>query len=206
MNTIEEVLEFVEEEDVKFIKLAFFDIFGHQKNISIPPEELYKAFKEGISFDGSAVTGFNDEVKSDLFLHPDPKTVRVLPWRSLNGLVISMYCDIRYPDETPYEKDSRYILKQAIERAKRLGITVDFGTEYEFYLFKLDEQGNNTNIPLDRAGYMDIAPDDQGEDVRKEICMTLRDMNIQPEASHHEEGPGQNEIDFRYSHALEAAE
>lgn len=203
---INQVLEYVEEQDVKFIRLSFCDVFGKQKNVSILPDELPKAFKEGISIDGSAIDGFMDEKNSDLFLYPDPDTCSILPWRSMEGSVIRMECQIKYPDETPFERDCRYILKKAIRKAKEKGITFVFGTEFEFYLFKLDENENNTYIPLDQGGYMDVSPEDKGEDVRREICFTLSDMGIQPEASHHEEGPGQNEIDFRYSTALRAAD
>lgn len=203
---IDQVLEYVEEQDVKFIRLSFCDVFGKQKNVSILPDELPKAFKEGISIDGSAIDGFMDEKNSDLFLYPDPDTCSILPWRSMEGAVIRMECQIKYPDETSFERDCRYILKKAIRKAKEKGITFVFGTEFEFYLFKLDENENNTYIPLDQGGYMDVSPEDKGEDVRREICFTLSDMGIQPEASHHEEGPGQNEIDFRYSTALRAAD
>ena len=203
---IDQVLEYVEEQDVKFIRLSFCDVFGKQKNVSILPDELPKAFKEGISIDGSAIDGFMDEKNSDLFLYPDPDTCSILPWRSMEGAVIRMECQIKYPDETPFERDCRYILKKAIRKAKEKGITFVFGTEFEFYLFKLDENENNTYIPLDQGGYMDVSPEDKGEDVRREICFTLSDTGIQPEASHHEEGPGQNEIDFRYSTALRAAD
>ena len=206
MFSYDEVLTFAHQEDVKFIRLTFFDVFGRQKNISIMPEELERAFKEGISFDASAIAGFGDEVKSDLFLHPDPATLSILPWRPTNGRVARMYCDIRYPDGTLLEKDSRLILKNAMQVAKEKGISVYFGPEIEFYLFKTDENGDATTIPFDYAGYMDIAPKDKGENIRREICFTLIDMGIRPEASHHEEGPGQNEIDFRYSDALTSAD
>lgn len=202
----EDVETFIKEENVKFIRLAFFDVFGVQKNISILPQELKRAFSEGISFDASAIAGFGDTAKSDLFLKPDPSTLVVLPWRPMDGRVVRMYCDIMYPDGTQFEKDCRLILKQAVGEAAAEGIHVDFGAEVEFYLFQQDEHGMPTDIPFDRAGYMDVAPKDRGEDVRREICFTLIDMGIQPEASHHEEGPGQNEIDFRYSDALSAAD
>lgn len=206
MYSYDKVVKFVHEEDVKFIRLAFFDVFGVQKNISIMPGELLRAFTDGISFDASAVVGFGDEVKSDLFLYPDPETLSILPWRPANGRVARMYCDIRYPDGTLFEKDSRLILKNAVKYAKDRGITVNFGSEVEFYLFRTDEKGDPTKQPFDYAGYMDIAPEDRGENVRREICFTLIEMGIQPEASHHEEGPGQNEIDFHYSDALTAAD
>mgnify|MGYP003300078112 FL=1 len=204
--TYEDVIEFCEEQDVRFIRLSYFDIYGIQKNVSVLPSELKRAFTEGISFDASAIDGFLDEVHSDLFLYPDPNTMSILPWRSMDGSVIRMYCDIKYPDGTPFERDVRYILKKAVNKAKEMGISVNFGSEFEFYLFKQDENGENTYIPLDQAGYMDIAPLDKGENVRREICLTLSEMGIDPEVSHHEMGHGQNEIDFRYSSALQAAD
>lgn len=204
--TYEDVLNFCEEQDVRFIRLSYFDIYGMQKNVSVLPTELKRAFVEGISFDASAVDGFLDEVHSDLFLYPDPNTMTILPWRSMDGSVIRMYCDVKYPDGTVFERDARYILKKAVKKAKEQGITINFGSEFEFYLFKQDENGNNTYIPLDQGGYMDIAPLDKGENIRREICLTLSEMGIDPEVSHHEMGPGQNEIDFRYSTALQAAD
>lgn len=204
--TADEVFDFVEQEDVKFIRLAFCDIYGRQKNISIMPEELKRAFSDGISFDASAVRGFGSEVKSDLLLFPIPSTFNVLPWRPTRGKVVRMFCDIRRPDGSPFEKDPRRILKDAVKKAAEKGISVNFGSEFEFYLFKTDTDGNSTKIPFDNAGYMDVAPDDKGENIRREICLSLYDMGIRPESSHHEEGPGQNEIDFRYSDPIAAAD
>lgn len=204
--TAEEVYEFVRQEDVKFIRLAFCDIHGKQKNISIMPDELERAFSDGISLDGSAIGGFCGEEKSDLFLFPIPSTLSILPWRPAHGKVVRMFCHIRYPDGTPFARDSRLILEKAVAKAAERGVTVNVGPEYEFYLFKTDENGERTTEPFDKAGYMDVAPDDKGENVRREICLTLLDMGMHPESSHHEEGPGQNEIDFRYSDAMSAAD
>lgn len=202
----EEVMQYVREEDVKFIRLAFTDIFGKPKNIAIMAEELKRAFAHGIAIDGSAIAGFGGEVRSDLFLHPDPATLAVLPWRPEHGRVVRLLCSIRYPDGRPFESDTRYILMQAIEAAKKKGLSFSFGAEMEFYLMHQDEYGGPTKIPQDQASYMDIAPDDKGENVRREICLTLEQMGIRPESSHHEEGPGQNEIVCRYSEALSAAD
>ena len=202
----EEVMQYVREDDVKFIRLAFCDVFGNQKNISIMPEELPRAFEYGIAFDASAIAGFGDETYSDLLLHPDPSTLAQLPWRPEHGKVVRMFSAVTYPDGTPFECDTRSILKKAVEEAARAGYAFSFGSEQEFYLFELDENGRPTKIPYDRAGYMDIAPEDRGENIRREICLTLEQMGIRPESSHHEEGPGQNEIDFRYSDALTAAD
>ena len=149
----QEVLSYVNEEDVKFIRLAFFDISGKQKNVSIMAGELERAFTEGISFDASAVNGFQEANSSDLYLHPDASTLCVLPWRPSSGKVVRMFCDIKYPDGRPYEKDCRFMLKTAVEKAKKqYGLDFRFGTEFEFYLFKLDESGEPTKIPFDNAG------------------------------------------------------
>jgi glutamine synthetase len=204
--TKDEIIQYVSEEDVKFIRLAFCDVFGVQKNIAIMPEELPRAFEYGIAIDASAIRGFGDVVNSDLLLHPDPDTLAELAWRPETGKVVRMYADITYPDCTPFECDTRTLLKQAIKTAELQGYTFAFGEEQEFYLFKLDDIDNRTYEPYDNAGYMDIAPEDRGENIRREICLTLEKMGIHPERSHHEEGPGQNEIDFRYSDPLTAAD
>ncbi len=201
-----EVLQYVREEDVKFIRLAFCDVFGRQKNISIMPEELPRAFEHGIAFDASAIAGFGDEARSDLLLHPDPQTLAVLPWRPEHGKVVRMFSGITYTDNKPFECDTRALLQNAIAQAEAAGYAFAFGAEQEFYLFRLDENGKPTAEPYDEAGYMDMAPEDRGENIRREICLTLEQMGIHPERSHHEEGPGQNEIDFRYSDALTAAD
>ena len=202
----QEVMQYVQEEDVKFIRLAFCDVFGKQKNISIMPEELPRAFEYGIAIDASAIEGFGDETHSDLLLHPDADTLMPLPWRPEHGRVVRMFCTISYPDGRIFECDSRSILKQAIQDAEKAGFQFFFGAEQEFYLFNLDDNGNPTKEPYDNAGYMDIAPEDKGENIRREVCLTLEQMGIRPESSHHEEGPGQNEIDFRYSSPLAAAD
>ena len=204
--TKDEIIQYVSEEDVKFIRLAFCDVFGVQKNIAIMPEELPRAFEYGIAIDASAIRGFGDVVNSDLLLHPDPDTLAELAWRPETGKVVRMYADITYPDGTPFECDTRTLLKQAIKTAELQGYAFAFGEEQEFYLFKLDDIDNRTYEPYDNAGYMDIAPEDRGENIRREICLTLEKMGIHPERSHHEEGPGQNEIDFRYSDPLTAAD
>lgn len=204
--SISEVMQYVKEEEVKFIRLAFCDVFGRQKNIAVMPGELQRAFDKGIAFDASAIAGFGGEVRSDLFLRPDPSTLSRLPWRPENGRVVRMFCDITRPDGSAFEADTRGILKKSDEDAKKAGYSFFFGAEMEFYLLKLDADGKPTAEPYDEAGYMDIAPDDKGENVRREICLTLEQMGIRPESSHHEEGPGQNEIDFRFSDPLSAAD
>lgn len=202
----QEVKQYVQEEGVKFIRLAFCDVYGEQRNIAIMPGELERAFHYGIAIDASAIAGFGDESRSDLLLHPDAETLMMLPWRPEHGRVVRMFCSVSYPDGTPFECDTRALLKQAVAEAEQAGFRFSFGAEQEFYLFKLDEAGEPTTIPYDKAGYMDAAPEDKGENIRREICLTLEQMGIRPESSHHEQGPGQNEIDFRYSDALSAAD
>ena len=139
MYTRSEVLEFIEEEDVKFIRLAFFDLKGKQKNISIMPTELERAFEHGIPFDASAIDGFEGPEKSELYLLPDPSTLAIIPWRPATGKVVRMFCNIFNSDGTPYLKDSRTILQNACKKLKdECGIEMMIGTEVEFYLFKLD--------------------------------------------------------------------
>lgn len=205
-TSVNDILEFVEENDVKFIRLAFCDLFGTMKNVSIMPSELRRAFEQGISFDASAIKGFTDVTQSDLFLHPVPSTLMMLPWRPQQGRVIRFLCDIRNPDGTSFQGDSRSILKKAVERCSDKGYTCGIGSECEFYLFRTDENGEPTLFTHDRGGYFDISPIDKGENIRREICLCLAEMGIHPETSHHEQGPGQNEIDFQYSTPLIAAD
>lgn len=204
--TPNDVLQYVQEEDVKFIRLAFCDVFGKQKNISIMPGELPRAFADGIAIDSSAVAGFGGEVLSDLLLFPDPATISLLPWRPEHGRVVRMFCALRCPDGSPFRMDCRALLRDAVADASERGISFSFGSETEFYLFKRDLEGNPTKEPQDHASYMDIAPEDRGENIRREICLTLEQMGIQPERSHHEQGPGQNEVDFHYADPLTAAD
>ncbi|MCR4759895.1 MAG: glutamine synthetase family protein [Oscillospiraceae bacterium] len=201
-----EAAELIESSDIKFVRLAFCDVFGVQKNISVQASELERAFLQGIAFDASSIAGFRDPSHSDLFLFPDPETMTLLPWRPSRGGVARFFCEIRNPDGSPFSADCRKFLADTEHLLAEHDLRCDVGAECEFYLFKLDENGNPTDIPIDRAGYFDIAPADCCENVRREICQTLEAMGIQPERSHHEQGPGQNEIDFRYSNALSAAD
>ena len=205
-STAKDVLAFIKENDVKFIRLSFCDLFGIQKNMAIMADELEAAFENGVSFDAHAVKGFKDVTDSDLFLYPDPVTLNVLPWRPGPGRVVRFYCDIKNPDGTVFSNDGRAILKNVTARADKMGYTCKVGAECEFYLFKTDDKGEPTLTPFDRGGYMDLLPLDKCENIRREICLTLAEMRMQPETSHHEQGPGQNEIDFKFSNALEAAD
>jgi len=204
--TVNEVLQFAVDNDIKFVKLAFCNLMGVQKNISIVAEELPRAFESGISFDASAVTGFGSAEQSDLLLIPDPTTLSILPWRPQQGRVARLFCDVRRTDGSPFEVDGRQIVRRAEERAARMGFQCQIGSECEFYLFEMDEKGQPTHTPHDDAGYCDVAPADRAENVRRDICLTLEQMGIEPESSHHEQGPGQNEVDFRYAPPLIAAD
>ena len=207
MNTTAgEVLQFVRENDVKFIRLAFCDPFGTQKNIAIMPDQLPGAFEHGICFDASAIQAFRNVTQSDLLLFPDPATLTVLPWRPGPGRVVRFYCDIRNPDGSAFAHDSRYLLKRVIGQYEKLGYACKIGAECEFYLFQTDETGEPTTVTLDKGGYLDIAPLDKGENIRREIALCLEEMGIRVESSHHEQGPGQNEIDFQFSDALSTAD
>ena len=204
--SLEEIMEYIEEEDAKFIRLAFRDAFGVQKNISILPSEVKKAFEGGIAINARAIAGFEGSEDSNLYLLPDSSTLSILPWRPDSGRVIRMFCDVVTSDGKPFEADTRAILKKAVAKAEEAGIDFRFGSESEFYLFKKDDEGNPTHTPYDEEGYLDIAPLDRGENIRREICLTIEQMGLSPERSHHERGPGQNEIDFHYGKPLKAAD
>ena len=204
--TFEDVMKYIEEEGAKFIRLAFRDAYGVQKNISVMPDELKKVFDDGASINAHNIAGFSNCPYSLLYLRPDPSTLTILPWRPDSGKVMRMFCDVYTPDGEIYEADTRAILKKAIEKADAAGIKFRFGSESEFYLFKKDDDGNPTKIPYDEAGYMDIAPADRCENIRREISLTIERMGLTPERSHHERGPGQNEIDFHYGKPLKAAD
>ncbi len=201
-----EIIEFIEENDVKFIRLSFCTPLGVQKNISVMANEIESAFKNGVSFDASAIEGFSDVTKSDLLLFPDMNTLSLLPWRPNVNSVLRFYCDIKNPDKTDYEADSRLILKNAIKELGELGFNCKIGTECEFYLFKANENEKPTLETLDSGGYFDVSPLDKGENIRREICLILEEMGLFPERSHHEQGPGQNEVDFKFSDVLTSAD
>ena len=205
-RTAQDILNFVEDNDVKFAKLTFCDIFGNQKNVSLFASELPRAFAEGVSFDGSSIAGFMNVEESDLVLWPDPDTATVLPWRPAEGRVMRMYCDITLPNGKPFEGNCRGYLQSVIKRARAMGLVCNVGCECEFYLFETDEHGTPTRIPLDIGGYFDIPPLDKGENIRREICFAIEEMGLHPEHSHHESGHGQNEIDCHHAGPLKTAD
>ncbi len=204
--TVKEVLQFIEGNDVKFVKLVFFDIFGIKKVVSIMAEGLRSAFEYGVPISADSVCGFNDAGNTELLLFPDPCTLKILTWRSQQGSVVQMLCDIRMQNGDPFDGDVRSVLKKAVQKAKTSGLNFLVGTGCEFYLFRTDENGFPTRIPYDRAGHLDAAPLDKGENVRRQICLTLEEMEITPVSSYHEAGPGQNRIDLRLSGAINAVD
>lgn len=204
MYSEREVLTFVEENDVKFVKLTFCDLFGGLKNISILADQLPRAFSNGFGIDGGAAFGLAEE--GDLFLVPDPSTLVVLPWRPQTGRVARLFCGVRRADGTPFEGDGRAILQKTCARAASEGLSFGVGSECEFYLFETDERGLPQKIPHDCAGYLDPSPMDKGENVRRDICLTLEQMGVSPVSSQHKQGPGQNEITFVTADPLRAAD
>ena len=204
--TKEDIFRMVEEEDVEFIRLQFTDIFGTLKNVAITASQLEKALNNKCMFDGSSIEGFVRIEESDMYLYPDLDTFTIFPWRPQQGKVARIICDVYCADGTPFEGDPRYILKQQLEEAKKMGYTFNVGPECEFFLFHQDENGQPTTITHEKAGYFDLGPVDLGENARRDMVLTLEDMGFEIEASHHEVAPAQHEIDFKYDEALHAAD
>lgn len=201
-----ELEEFMRENDVKFVKFAFCDVFGRQKILSVLPSLLPKAFEQGVAVDVFQIEGFQGMEEGEVFLVPDTSTLSLLPWRPSHGRVARLYCDIRTGTGEEFPLDSRKLLRDAVKYAEQRGVSVRFGAENDFYLFRTDEAGDPTELPFDSAGYMDEAPEDRGEDVRRDICLTLEDMGIEPLSSCHIGGPGQNRIAFEPGSPLECAD
>ncbi len=200
----EYVLKQVKEQNVKFIRLWFTDVLGFLKSFSILPAELEDAFDEGMGFDGSSIEGFARIEESDVIAKPDPNTFVILPWRVSDGTnVARMFCDILNPDGSPYEGDPRYVLKRNLKKAADMGYTLYVGPELEYFYFKSSEGKPQT---LDHGGYFDLTPLDAGSDLRRDTIMTLENMGIQVEYSHHEVAPSQHEIDLKYTEALNMAD
>jgi len=204
--TKEDVLKEAYEKGVKFIRLQFTDIFGVLKNIAIPIEQLEKALDGELMFDGSSIEGFVRIEESDMYLRPDPDTFVVFPWRPADGGVARLMCDVYNPDGTPFGGCPRGVLKKVLAEAAELGYTLFIGPELEFFLFHVDAEGRPTTITHDKAGYFDMTPVDLGENARRDMVLNLEQMGFEIEASHHEVAPGQHEIDFKYSDALEMAD
>ena len=200
------VLRTIEERDIRFIRLWFTDVLGYLKSVAIAPAELEGAFAEGIGFDGSAIEGFARVYESDMLAKPDPTTFTVLPWRSETPGVARMFCDILLPDGSPSVVDPRHVLKRALGRAADLGFTFYTHPEIEFYLLEGKPPAGTSPVPIDDGGYFDHTPTSVGQDFRRNAIQVLEAMGISVEFSHHEGGPGQQEIDLRYADALSTAD
>ena len=203
----EDIIRIVREEDIKFVRMQFADIFGQLKNVALTASQVEKAVNNQIMFDGSSVEGFVRIDESDQCLYPDRDTFTILPWRAQFGKTARMICDVYNTDGSPFMGDPRNVLKRMTGKMKTMGYdTFNVGPECEFFLFKTDEQGNPTTETNDEAGYFDLGPLDHGETTRREICLNLEEMGFEIEASHHENAAGQHEIDFKYADALTAAD
>ncbi len=200
------VLRALEERDVRFVRLWFTDVLGFLKSVAVAPAELDGAFEEGIGFDGSAIEGFARVYESDMLAKPDPSTFQILPWRSEGPATARMFCDIVMPDGSPSYADPRYVLKRTLTKAAEKGFTFYTHPEIEFYLFKGEPAPGDAPVPVDRSGYFDHTAQSMGTDFRRHAITMLEAMGISVEYSHHEGGPGQNEIDLRYADALTTAD
>ncbi len=204
--TKKDIIRLVEEEDVEFIRLQFTDIFGTLKNMAITSSQLEKALNNQCVFDGSGIDGFVRIEESDRYLYPDLDTFEIFPWRPQQGKVARMICDIYTADRVPFEGDSRYVLKRAIEEAKEEGYEFFVGPECEFFLFHSDDDGQPTTFSHEKAGYFDVGPVDLGENARRDIVLNLEKMEFEVISSHHEKARAQHEIDFQYDNALASAD
>lgn len=203
--TKEEILKKIEEDNIRFIRLQFVDIFGVQKNVAIMSNQAQKALNNLCMFDGSSIEGFVRVEESDMYLRPDLNSYVRFPWCE-EGNVCRFICDIYKPDSNPFDGDPRYVLRKVLEEAQEMGYTFNVGPELEFFLFHKNDNGIPTTKTHDDAGYFDLGPVDLGENARRDICLTLEDMGFEIEASHHEVAQGQHEIDFKYADALTAAD
>ena len=200
------VLRAMEERDIRFVRLWFTDVLGFLKSVAIAPAELEGAFSEGIGFDGSAIEGFARVSEADMVAHPDPSTFQLLPWRGTQQGTARMFCDIRLPDGSPSFADPRYVLKRAMRKAADMGFTFYTHPEIEFYLFNNPILPGQPPVPVDQSGYFDHTTTNAGTDFRRKAITLLEQMGISVEFSHHEGGPGQQEIDLRYADALTMAD
>ena len=202
----EDILRLAEEEDVEFIRLQFTDIFGMLKNVAVTFSQLKKALEGQCMFDGSAIEGFVRDDESDMYLYPDLDTFEIFPWRPQQGKVARLICDVCRPNGNPFEGDPRYVLKKALNHARKMGYEFYAGPECEFFLFHLDDEGLPTTVTHEKAGYFDVGPLDFAENVRRDIVMNLEEMGFDIEASYHEISPAQHEIDFHYNKGLATAD
>jgi glutamine synthetase len=205
INNKDDVIKAIETHNVKFIRLQFTDIQGTVKDVEIPVTQIEKALTSGISFDGSSIEGMVRIDESDMVLRPDTRTFAILPWGRDKGVVARMICDVHLPDGRPFEADPRFVLRKMMKEAEEMGFQLNVGPELEFFLFA-KENGRATTIPNDYGRYFEFAPTDLAEDIRREIVLTLTDLDFDIEASHHECACGQHEIDFKYDDALTTAD
>ena len=201
-EAVDYVLHEARESDVKFVRLWFTDILGRLKGVAVTIEELENAFSRGMGFDGSSIEGFARDDESDMYAVPDPTTFSILPWRPRQNAVARMFCDIVTPDGKPFEGDPRAVLKRNLSRAAELGYTYYVGPEIEYFYFK----DSRSTEPLDQGGYFDQEAPDTATDLRRETVLTLEDLGIPVESSHHEAAPSQHEIDLRHTDALTMAD
>ena len=204
--TKSQILEIAEEEDVEFIRLQFTDMSGTMKNMAITAGQLEHALDNKCTFDGSAFEGFAGVEESDMYLHPDPDTFAILPWRPQQGKVARMICDVYDQNGKKYAGSSRTILQNVLEQAAAQGIEAQAAPECEFFLFHTDEDGMPTVTTHDKAGYLDLGPLDLGENARRDMVLTLEELGIGVKSSFHEVASGQHELDFLPTSALCSAD
>lgn len=204
--TKEDIRRIVHEEDVKFIRLQFVDILGTLKNVAITVDKLEDALAGKMPFDGSSIAGFIRTEESDMYLVPDLNTFEIFPWRPHQGKVARLICDIYRSSGQPFGDDPRRVLKNVVGEAEAMGYAMDISPEFEFFLFHTDDNGDPTTITHDQAGYFDLGPIDLGENVRRDMVLTLESMGFKIKASHHEVAPGQHEIDFESNDVVRTAD
>ncbi len=204
--TKDDIRNLVRENDIKFIRLQFTDIFGAQKNIALTVSQLDKVLDNQVMFDGSSIEGFVRIEESDQNLRPCLNSFEIYPWREAPGKVARLICDVYGTDGQPFDGDPRWVLRRIVNKAAEMGYTFNVGPELEFFLFLKDEQDNPTTQTHDNAGYFDLGPIDKGEDARRDICLILEQMGFSIEAAHHECAAAQHEIDFKYADAIQTAD
>ena len=206
--TINEIREIIKEKNISYLRLQFTDMLGDIKAVEIPVSKLEDALNNKIMFDGSSIEGFVRIKEADMYLHPDIDTFLYLPFEDAKiGGVGRFICDCYTPDGKPFPGDPRLILKKQVEKMEKEGIEKMYvGFEPEFYLFKLNPDGTASTNLSDKAGYFDLSPFDGGENIRREISLMLVEMGFDLQACHHEVGPGQNEITFKYADVVTACD
>lgn len=201
-----EILQMIEEEDVKFIRLQFVDIFGAIRNIAVTAGQMEKALAGKCMVDGYSIAGMKELGYDRVYLKPDIDTFTILPWRPQQGKVARFLCDLMDQEGNDIAESPRYILRRVLKKAKQQGYSFDLDPECEFFLFETDEEGNPTTRTREKAGYLDVAPLDQGENARRDMILTLEEMGFEIESSHHEDAPAQHEVDFKQAQGVKVAD